>query len=219
MLTLIRDSQEGLSRPFLGLLIGKVPHTILDRELFATGRPDLWQNPDFKAAHGEEELGVILRVDANERVIPFNSGERARQTLLDVPEDRSSEIDIMLDETHTTISWPAALVIIADDIVVSWVRICTEVPLNQVPSLLSCKAEQDMESINVARVEADGVARFSYGVTILQEIVGHLRGARHFTGAVQSEYEQVEDEPIVLEYERRELETADQAVGIVVRHV
>src|SRR5258706_9457240 len=103
MLTLIRDSQEGLGRPFLGLLIGKVPHTILDRKLFATGRPDLWQDSDLETAHGEEELGVIVRVDANERVIPFNSGERARQALLDVPEDCSSEIDIVFDETHTTV--------------------------------------------------------------------------------------------------------------------
>ena len=60
LLTLIRDPQKGLGCPFLGLLIGKVPHTILDRELFATGRPDLWQDSDFEATHGEEELGVVL---------------------------------------------------------------------------------------------------------------------------------------------------------------
>ena len=187
MLTLIGDSQEGLGRPFLGLLIGKVPHTILDRKLFATGRPDLWQDSDLETAHGEEELGVIVRVDANERVIPFNSGERARQTLLDVPKDCSSEIDIVFDETHATVSRPAALVVIADDVVVGRVWIRAEVPLNEVPSLLSCKAEQDVEPIDVARIEADWVARFGYGVAILQEVVGHLRGSSHFTGAMQSE--------------------------------
>lgn len=219
MRTLIRNPQEGLGRPFLGLLIGKVPHTILNRELFAAGRPELWQDSNLETAHGEEELWVILRVDANECVIPFNSGERARQALLDVPEDRSSEIDIVLDETHTTVSRPAALVVIADDIVVGRVRICTEVPLNEVPSLFSCKAEQDVEPIDVARIEADWVARFGYGVAILQEIVGHLRRPGHFTGAVQSEDEQIKDEPIVLEDERRELESADQAIGIIVRHV
>jgi hypothetical protein len=76
-----------------------------------------------------------------------------------------------------------------------------------------------MEAVDVARIEADWVARFGYGVAILQEIVGHLRGPGHFTGAMQSEDEQVKDKPIVLEYECRELESTDQAIGIVVRHV
>ena len=107
--------------------------------------------------------------------------------MLDVPEDRSSEIDIVLDETHTTVSRPAALVVIADDVVVGRVRIRAEVPLNEVPSLLSCKAEQDVETIDIARIEANWVARFGYGVAILQEIIGHLRGPSHFTGAMQSE--------------------------------
>lgn len=43
--------------------------------------------PHLEAGHGKEEVGVVLGVDADERVVPVKGGQRARQPVLHVPED------------------------------------------------------------------------------------------------------------------------------------
>ena len=43
----------------------------------------------------------------------------------------------MFHESHASISRPALLVVVADDVLVVGVRVLREVPLNELPSLLS----------------------------------------------------------------------------------
>ena len=43
----------------------------------------------------------------------MDHGERAWQTVLYIPEDHSSEVDIVFDETHATIPRPIALVVVS----------------------------------------------------------------------------------------------------------
>jgi hypothetical protein len=154
----VRDAEEGLRGALLRLLIREVPHGVLERVLLAAHGSDLRQDTDLEPAHREQELRVLLRVDADEGVLPLDGRERAREAVLDVPEHRATEVDVVLDESHPAVARPAPLVVVPDDVVVRWVGVGAEVPLDQVSRLLRTEAEEDVELVDVTRVQADRVA-------------------------------------------------------------
>lgn len=114
--TLIGDSEECLSRPFLGRLLGKIPHPVLQRVLLSALSSDTRQDADLEAVHREEELRVVFGVYRHECVIPFDSGERTRQAVLHVPENGSTEVHVVLYETHSTVPRPTTPRWIADNL-------------------------------------------------------------------------------------------------------
>ena len=73
----------------------------------------------------------------------------------------------MLDESHAAIPRPAALVIVANDVVISRIRIGGEVALDEVTSFISTEPEQDVESVNVTRVETNGMTCLGSRIAIL----------------------------------------------------
>ena len=75
-------------------------------------------------AHSKEKLRIVLRVDRNEGVVPFDGSERSRESVLDVPEDGSTEVDVVLDQSHSTISGPTFLVVVTDEAGVESVSAC-----------------------------------------------------------------------------------------------
>jgi hypothetical protein len=81
--------------------------------------------------------------------------------------------------------------------------------LDEVARLISREAEEDMNAIDVARVEADRMAGFGGAVSELQEVVGKLRRTGHFARTLQAEDEQVEYETVILEDEGGELKTTN----------
>ena len=91
--------------------------------------------------------------------------------------------------------------------------------MNQVAGLFGSEAEEDVNAIDVTRVKTDGVARFGGGITILQEVVGHLWRTRHLAGPLQAQDQQVKNQPVVLEDEGGELEAADKTVSVRMRHI
>ena len=94
-------SEEALGSTLLGHLVLQVPHTVLVGELLV-GRADLWKNPALKATHVEEQVGVVFGVDRHEAVLPLDSGDRAGQTILDVPEYSTATEN--KEETDDTLS-------------------------------------------------------------------------------------------------------------------
>ena len=54
---------------------------------------------------------------------------------------------------------------------------------------------------------------------VLEEVVWHLRRSRHLASSLQPKHQQVQHEPVVLDDERGELETSDDAVRVGVVHV
>ncbi len=76
-----------------------------------------------------------------------------------------------------------------------------------------------MQSVHVARVQPNGMSGLCRGVTVLEEVVRHLRRASHFTCSLQTEDEEVEYQAIVLEYESGELEASNHAISVSVRHI
>ena len=84
----------------------------------------------------------------------------------------------MFDQAHAAVTRPAALV-------VGWIKVGTEIPLDKVARFICGKAEEDVEPVHVARVETDRMLCFGPGVTELKEIIGHLRRSSHLAGPLQ----------------------------------
>ena len=63
------------------------------------------------------------------------------------------------------------------------------------------------------------MASFGGRVSVLKEVVGHLRGTSHFACARKAEDQEIEHQAVVLEHEGRELKTANETVRVRVRHV
>lgn len=49
---------------------------------------------------------------------------------------KDSQVNIVLHQSHTGVTWPTLLVIVADNVLVVGVRMFCEVALDEVPSLL-----------------------------------------------------------------------------------
>lgn len=111
----------------------------------------------------------------------------------------------MLDQAHTAISRPTSFVIVPDNITVRWVGVGAEVSLDEITRLVGSESEEDMDAVDVAGVEADGMPCFGGAVTELEEIIGKLRRAGHLARSLEPEDEEIEDETVVLEDKRREL--------------
>ena len=92
----------------------------------------------------------------------------------------------MLDEPHAAIPGPAALVVVADDIVVRGVQVGTEVALDKISRLICRESEKDVESVNVARVQPNRMTCLRRRVAVLQEIIRHLRRSCHLTRTLQA---------------------------------
>ena len=82
----------------------------------------------------------------------------------------------MLHESHAAVTWPALLVVVADNVLVVGVRVLREVPLDQVPRFLLREAEHDVELVNVAAVETDRMPRLCLHVLETHELVRTLWG-------------------------------------------
>lgn len=76
-----------------------------------------------------------------------------------------------------------------------------------------------MDAVNVSAVQANGVGTLCSTVLEAEEIVGHLRGSSHLTGAVKTQNEQVHHQPVVLHNEGGKLQAPDDAVRVGVVHV
>ena len=125
----------------------------------------------------------------------------------------------MFDQPHSTVSWPAALVVVSDDIVVCRIRVCREIALDEIASFICSEAEQNVQTINITRVKSDGMTSLRRGIAILKEVVWHLRRACHLAGSLKAKNEQIQYEAVVLENKGRELKTTNEAKRINMGHV
>lgn len=80
----------------------------------------------------------------------------------------------MLVQSHTAVLRPASSVRVVDRVLVVRVRVDTEVSLDEVSRLVGGEAEQDVNPVDVSRVEPDWVSGLGRLVTVLQEAITHL---------------------------------------------
>lgn len=94
-----------------------------------------------------------------------------------------------------------------------------QIALYELFGLVGREAEQDVNAVDVSHVEPNRMRALDLDVLIGEEVVGQLWRSGHLARASQTEYEQVEHEPVVLHDERGELQTAYDTVRVRVVHV
>mmetsp|Transcript_8730 Transcript_8730/g.18587 ORF Transcript_8730/g.18587 Transcript_8730/m.18587 type:complete len:747 (-) Transcript_8730:2392-4632(-) len=216
--SLVVHTQEGLSSALLGVDVLKRPHAVLVGKALSC-HAAFGQDADLETRHVEQQVWVVLAVHAHEAVVPLKGGQAAGQAVFHVPEHGAAQVHVVLHQPHARVTGPALAVVVADDVLVVGVRVLGEVALDQVLGLLGSEAEEDVDLVDVARVEADGVPRLSAHVPEGQELVGHLGRARHFTGPCEAQQQQVQDQTVVLRDEAGKLQSSDEAVAVGVAHV
>lgn len=125
----------------------------------------------------------------------------------------------MLHQTHSRISRPALLVVVADDVLVVGIGMLGEVALNQVTSLFGGESEENVDPVDIAAEQTNRVTDFGWSVLEGQEVVRHLRWTRHFTRSLQAQNQEIQHQSVVLRDERRELQSANDSVAVRVVHV
>ena len=98
----------------------------------------------------------------------------------------------MLHQSHARVPRPALLVVVPDHVLVVGIRVFREVPLNEIFCFFRGEPEEHVDLIDVPAVKADRVPRLRAHVAVGDELVGHLRRARNFARAGQTEHQQVQ---------------------------
>jgi hypothetical protein len=108
----------------------------------------------------------------------------------------------MFDQAHAAVTRLATLIVVSNNIVVSWIRVGTEIPLDGVARFICSEAGEDMEPVHVARVETDMMPCFGCGVAELKEIIRHLWRSSHLASPLQAQNEDIQHETVILEDKR-----------------
>ena len=122
------DTQKGLCSSLPRRLIDQIPYSITEGEaLLGT---NLREDADLEAAEGEQKVGIITTIHGCKCINPFNCGDGTGETVLHVPKDGTTKVDVMLHETHATVSGPTLFVIVTDDVFVVGIWMLREVALD-----------------------------------------------------------------------------------------
>ena len=111
------------------------------------------------------------------------------------PVNGSSKINIMLDYSHVAVPQPAALIVVANGVVINRIRIGGEVTLDEVTGFISTEPKQDEEPVNVARVETEGMMCFGSQITILKEVIGYAGRPRNLNRSLKAKNERSRTKP------------------------
>ena len=117
------------------------------------------------------------------------------------------------------ITGPTLLVVVPHDVLVVRIWVFSEITLNQILRILCIKPQQHINTINVTCVQSDGVSCLRLDVFEGQILIGDFRGPRNFRGPCQAQQQQIQDQSVVLEGKRGELQATDKAIGVGMHHV
>mmetsp|Transcript_97181 Transcript_97181/g.274888 ORF Transcript_97181/g.274888 Transcript_97181/m.274888 type:complete len:549 (-) Transcript_97181:3378-5024(-) len=198
LLGLVVDLEERLCGHLLGRIVLQLPHALTLRELLLE-RADLGQDADLEAAHVEEHVGVVLRVNRGKGVVPHEVSDAPWQPVLHLPEDSPAQIHVVLHPAHAAVARPAHLVVVAHHVLIVGVWVLRQEALNEVARLLLRETEDHNEAVQITAVQPDGVAQLRVHVLEGQELIRQLRRPRQLRGAREAELQQVQDEAVILE--------------------
>eukprot|EP00906_Rhabdomonas_costata_P036699 RCo051448 len=196
--------QEGLGGAFLGVLVLEVPHAVLRDELLVVA-PDLGQDAHLKPAHRKQQVGIVLGVHGDEGVLPQHRGDGAGQPVLDVPEHRAAQVDVVLHQAHALVTRAALLVVVSHDVLVVRIGVLREEAVDEVLALFVGELQQHVDPVDIPVIQPDGVLDLHVDVAEGEEVVGSLRGAGDLAGPGQPQHQQVQHQPVELEYKARKL--------------
>ena len=158
----------------------------------------LGQNPALKSAHAEQKIGVVLAINRDKSSVPLDGGHGSWQSILDVPKDSSSKIDVMFHQSHSSISWPAFFVVVSDNVFIVGIRMFGQVPLDQITCFFGSKSEKHVNTIHVSGIQSNRMRNFRIYILESQKVIGHLRRACHVCGSVHAQDQKVHNQSVVL---------------------
>mmetsp|Transcript_52988 Transcript_52988/g.84249 ORF Transcript_52988/g.84249 Transcript_52988/m.84249 type:complete len:266 (+) Transcript_52988:2003-2800(+) len=171
LLRFIVNFQESLRGHFLSCIILKLPHAFALRELFLEGA-NLRQDTDFETAHVEQHVRIIFGVDGSKGVVPHQSCHTPWQSVLHLPEYRSSQVDVMLHATHAAIPRPTHLIVVTHHVFIVRIRVLSQETLNKISRFLLGEAEHHDEPIQISAIKTDRVSQLGVHILECQELVG-----------------------------------------------
>jgi hypothetical protein len=107
----------------------------------------------------------------------------------------------VLHQPHPAISWPAFLIVIADNVLIVGIGVFGQKSLDQVSRLVLVKSKDHVDLVDISTIQADGMSCLSIKIVEGHELIWIVDGAREFGCSLQSENEQVQHEAVVLENE------------------
>jgi hypothetical protein len=182
------DFDKSLCGDLFGVLVLEFPDAIFLRKFFLCA-PDFRENTNLESTHVKQKVGIVLRVYTHEGVVPLNSGESPRKSIFDFPKRSSSQVDIVLHQPHPAISWPAFLIIIADNVFIVGVRVLGQKSLDQVSRLVLIKSKDHVDLVDISTIQADGVSCLGIEIVEGHELIWIVDGARELGCSLQSENE------------------------------
>ena len=92
----------------------------------------------------------------------MDSGDAPGKPIFDFPKNTSSKVDVMFHQSHPAIFRPAFSVVIANYILVIWVRILCQISLDKFPGLIICELEKNVKMVNIPQVNSDRMLCFKF---------------------------------------------------------
>lgn len=129
----------------------------------------------------------------------MDSSDTARQSVLYLPEDTSSKIDVMLHQSHTTILRPALSVVVANHVFIIGIRIFSQIPLDQLSCLITCELEKNVKMVYISQIDSDGMLSLKLDGLIYHEFVFLQRRACYLVSPIKAHDEDIDDHSIELE--------------------
>ena len=125
----------------------------------------------------------------------------------------------MSHQAHPTITGPAFLVLVSNDVFEVRIRVLCQEALNEISGFVRRKSHEHPNLINIAGVQTDRMPSLRSTIPELQEVVGALRRSSHLARSLQTEKQQINHQTIVLEHETRELQATNQPIAVGMVHV
>ena len=99
----------------------------------------------------------------------------------------------MLHQSHSAISRPAFLVIIANDIFIIRIWVFSQISLDEISRLCFVESEHHIELVYVSAIQSNRVASFSVYILKTHELIWRGRGTSQLRCSLESKYQDVED--------------------------
>lgn len=149
----------------------------------------------------------------------MDSSYTSWQSILDLPEHTSTQIDIMLHQPHPAIFRPTLTVVVTHHIFIIGVRIFSEISFDQLPGLIFCKSKQNINMIHVAQIDSYRVLHLQLDTLEDHKFVLIERRTCDLVGSVQAHYQDINYHTVELVDEGGELETHQQTVEVCMVHI
>jgi len=105
----------------------------------------------------------------------------------------------MFHQPHSTVFRPALSIVISNNILVIWIRILSQIPLNQLSCLVFGEFEEYVEMIYISKIYSDGMLGLKLNGFVYHKLVLVISRSSYFVRSVQTHDQNIDYQTIELE--------------------